>query len=769
MKIALVDAFPNLQYSAEAEFIERCLRFLERSGHTARKVETSADIIAFDPDVVFATHEDVAKLTDHFTVGFFWSPPVFYMDDEDRKKNVLTWDLIVPSEEITRRFATDLLFPNRHREGVSRNFIWPSALATGESPSLPEHLSLAYFGVHWDGARHEQFFRRLAEEVDLSIYGPPGAWDYLPQAYKGVVPFDGVSLGRALKAHGAVLAIHKEQHRLAGTPSMRVFEGCAAGCLTITDPMPALVDMFGDALDYVDMGADIEAGVARIKDILAAARRDVAGTRDRVARATRIFDDRCAIDVLLPRILAEVEEKKKERLAAAPRVATAGRVSVIVRCGSRPLGVLARAVRSIAAQSYEDIEIVFVRFRAIAGFEDYLSELRSQGRFRDIRVLEAPANSIRSTSLWLGLRHVHSPFLAILDDDDEWFGDHLRDLISVFIACPETDVAHAGGIRNDEEGLAPGLPTRLLRADGSWTPESRKLAVMRDHDIRRLFEWNNAVLSHSFVARSSLLTEDVLEDPGLAAGEDVYLYLLWSALGAKFRFNGRASAIWNWRVKTSDNSASTIAPTDAAAMGRRINLRLSHHRFPAAFLGGTVIGSGVSSPARAVQPPESSAVDFGTPLTMAFSALRFPSCLAEVTGLSWAEEWGRWSDGAEVVMRFTHPLPSRIGIELVAAPVASMLYRKTILSLGRSRKALTLTAPDKRLYTLILDNPNASDTLKFLIPKTHCPADVDGQTDTRELGVQFMRMTIVEDIPPSTRSLTWIRRPLRRVRELLSR
>jgi phosphoglycerol transferase len=70
MKIALVNAFPNLAHSAEKEFIKRSILVFQKLGHEAIEVGTSDEIIGCDPTFVVVTHEFVAKTAQHYTVGF---------------------------------------------------------------------------------------------------------------------------------------------------------------------------------------------------------------------------------------------------------------------------------------------------------------------------------------------------------------------------------------------------------------------------------------------------------------------------------------------------------------------------------------------------------------------------------------------------------------------------------------------------------------------------------------------------------------------------
>ncbi len=80
---------------------------------------------------------------------------------------------------------------------------------------------------------------------------------------------------------------------------------------------------------------------------------------------------------------------------------------------------------------------------------------------------------------------------------------------------PDLDVVFSGGVIHSEDGPLKELHPRLTRPDGTQFPETRDLRTMDDFDLPRLSRGDNMILSHSFVARSRLLTGSVLDDPVL--------------------------------------------------------------------------------------------------------------------------------------------------------------------------------------------------------------------------------------------------------------
>ena len=370
MKIALIDVFPLAQFTAEREFIVRCINVLKRFGHEAISVSTSGQITEYNPDIVFSTHHLAPKLTEHFTIGTLWDPTLFYKNEADRLRSIRSWDLVVPINEAIRQFAVDLHFPVRHRTAISKHILYPSAPVPDFELSPPPKLSLVYVGVHWDGNRYEAFFRRLSDEVDLHVYGPSEAWKHLPASYRGPIPFDGNALFETLNRHGAVFALHKETHRRNDMPCMRPFEACAAKCFVITDAMTSLQNLFGDSFNYVDMEGGTERAVRQIKLALESANgeRQYTATRDEAAHS--IFRSTSRWMRCSRRSSTKLKQLLPAKSLSQFASANSPTVSVIIRCGARPVEMISRAVNSVKQQVYPHISLIFSRFAAIEGFDD---------------------------------------------------------------------------------------------------------------------------------------------------------------------------------------------------------------------------------------------------------------------------------------------------------------------------------------------------------------------------------------------------------------
>jgi glycosyltransferase involved in cell wall biosynthesis len=96
-------------------------------------------------------------------------------------------------------------------------------------------------------------------------------------------------------------------------------------------------------------------------------------------------------------------------------------VSVVIPTRGRAL-LAVRAVRSALAQSFQDFEIVVV----IDGPDPETSEAMRQCRDERLHVVQLGENVGGSEARNIGVRFARGKWIALLDDDDEWFPDKLE-------------------------------------------------------------------------------------------------------------------------------------------------------------------------------------------------------------------------------------------------------------------------------------------------------------------------------------------------------
>jgi len=110
-------------------------------------------------------------------------------------------------------------------------------------------------------------------------------------------------------------------------------------------------------------------------------------------------------------------------------------VSAVICTLDRPVLVL-RAVKSICAQSYRDIEIVVVMDGPNPATRESLAAINDPR----LRVVENPATVGISNARNIGIRAARGEWIAMLDDDDEWLPEKLEKQMATAALLRREDV-----------------------------------------------------------------------------------------------------------------------------------------------------------------------------------------------------------------------------------------------------------------------------------------------------------------------------------------
>ncbi|GEO80581.1 glycosyltransferase family protein [Pararhodospirillum oryzae] len=589
MKIALVDAFPNRPRTAEREFIRRSVRALANLGWSGHSVVTSDEILALEPDVVIATHEFIPKVTPFPTIGLMWSPPAFFRDDPFRIRALRSYDGYFTGSDFVTRFLEDQLFAMDKNAPIVGPFL-PTCYAT-PFVGAREVKGLFYVGANWDSRRHGNLFSILEKRIPLRVHGPRDRWTGLRRGYVGELPFDGEAVLSALRASGAALCLNRREHNEALLPSARLFEAAAAGVVAITDPLPIIRETFGDTVFYMP---DVEGATDRaaaVVELWREIRTNPGRAREMARAAHQVFVEKFSLEKMyepLPQLVAAcrasggwqphpmtdplvpapeeptttlrasgvatpvIEPPKEAEAAAHSDEAAFPTVEYIVRVGGRPVPYIRRCLQALADQTWPNLAVVMVRYRAVEGLDGLLDEFRE--RFRWIKVVDQhPLNGQRSTTLWCGLRAVSAPYFANQDDDDTMHPNHVAAVMDTLRRHPGRLFAYSGAVRHEEEAGHYVFQENFGGEGKQVVPETRELKFLHPHDRQELYRGHNYIQSNAWIAAREILREDVLKDPYYEVGEDVYLYMLFSR-HTDFAASWRPTIQWNWRSTSRDNS-----------------------------------------------------------------------------------------------------------------------------------------------------------------------------------------------------------------------
>jgi hypothetical protein len=572
MKVALHNAFHGQQV-AETELCRRLIVAATRLGWEAKEVASSEEILAWRPDFVLALHFFTSKLTPFPTYGCMWHPSAWMEQDISYVRNVLGYDAYLPSSERAAQWIRDLL------HGLPKpTFLAPMYASCPARPwraPLLDAPRLAYLGTNWDAGRHCHLFPQLADRSFVDFYGPDKGWKKAAAAYRGQLPFDGETVLDVLNRSGAGLCLHHPAHREAGVPSMRIFEIVASGAVAVCGDHPFIREKFGDSVLYVDENLESQQLATQIDGHMEwiAAHREEALRMSR--RAHDVFARELSLDVVLEELgrqhMKFVDQQARQ---GALRPPSKGRVDVVVRTGTRAPAMLSRTLESIAAQSYPDVRAVIVR-HGPENIEPVLAAFR--GRL-ETTVIELSHGSIRSTTLWAGLKAATGEYVGMLDDDDVWFPDHLATLVPLIAPGRRTAVAYSGAVRRLEQDAVGGTPPPL---------EPAQVEFNKPFDRQALFSLHNYIHSSSWLARRELL-DPVGDDPLLEVFEDLLL-LIGFAQRTDFAFSGKITSQYFERTSRTDNTRyfASARWEDAGARIRRMIWKhgLAHPQAPLAGAG----------------------------------------------------------------------------------------------------------------------------------------------------------------------------------------
>jgi glycosyl transferase family 2/glycosyl transferase family 1 len=482
-----------------------------------------------------------------------WSPPVFFAGDPMRCRSVLSLDGHLCGSRQIAQWIDDFMTARGKRPVIHDGVMLPSTPDAGPAGVLPPRLAIMYAGLHWDGSRHGAIFRGLDGRTPLKLYGPPHAWGNRSASYRGALAFDGVSVIGAIRDAGIALCLHKAVQREANCPSMRLFEAAAAGALIITEDFEFPREWFRDSVLYVDGELPAAMVVEQIVSHVEWANRNPEAANRLAQRSNELFRRHLTLESML-RPLPEFVERVRDsrRMVAVPgsKEKPPPIVEYVVRIGSRPATTLARALDSLAAQTYQAIAVVLVQFHPIAGLDAVVDQYRS--RFRWIRHVVVANNGNRSTAWWAGLNAVTADFFGMLDDDDTLFPNHVASLMDCLEQNPSHGFVYSGLIKLEDEPGHYVMVPHFEGPAGKVIEERREVFCLDEEDFTNLLPTRNVIGHNSWICRTSLLDREARSDPKIDWAEDAYFMALMAGR-TRFWFTAMPTAAWHWRSTTKDN------------------------------------------------------------------------------------------------------------------------------------------------------------------------------------------------------------------------
>jgi hypothetical protein len=117
----------------------------------------------------------------------------------------------------------------------------------------------------------------------------------------------------------------------------------------------------------------------------------------------------------------------------------------------------------------------------------------------------------------------------------------------------------------------------------------------------------------------------------------------------------------------------------------------------------------------------------------------YPAFIKDETGLSFLEEWGRWSDGRKVTLTFAKPLKGKFKLVLVGGAFGKNVGRPIRVRIGHLRQKVTFSGPPHpgEMQKLEFALRRSATTIEFTIPRPTTP-----ERDNRQVGIGFIQLRI---------------------------
>ncbi len=503
MRIAIQNPFAG-QLVAETELSRRIFLAAINLGWEAIEVCTSTEIKAFQPDFVIALHNNSPKLSECPTYGCMWNPPSFFEGTEKYVKNVLSYDGYLTSSKAIDRWLHHLLY-NTPKVFFTAPFYTSCSQNQYQAPKL-ENPCLAYLGSNWDGLRFQELFEGLDHQDYMEVYGNPNGWKHLTHAYKGVIPYDGESVLQTLNQAGVGLCLHREEHRQAALPSMRIFEIVASGAIAICGNHPFIQETFGNSVLYIDSDASYTTQIEQISSHMQWIKDNPEAALERSVKAHSIFLKTYALEKLLLNLLPyhQTLVQQKGFVLSEPSLPQKNfpAIQIILNYDSQSPDKLAHSLYQVSRQVYSNCSVTLVK-SADENVDRFLSDYSERLLIQTVEIEDFGYSSSR---LWRGLEAIASTncdYFIILDTACSIYPNHIQTLVSLL----------------DRTNLDAGYSSALSEAN------DEELINFYPYDLEQILAFEKRIDLSGLLIRRSLLDADFLTDPQLNGVEDLCLLL----------------------------------------------------------------------------------------------------------------------------------------------------------------------------------------------------------------------------------------------------
>lgn len=524
----------------------------KKLGHDIHTFNYAEDIDKFEPDFVLIAHHSLPKLTRFPTYGYISGSFELYSDPKFFN-SWMSWDGYFATSHKILNFINNICYTTGKLP--PKGIFYNTAHIVLDSDNKPyktnikslENPSLIYAGMNWD-SRYLRLLNSLSDEKYFKLYGPPEYWKHLRiPAYRGKIPFTANGLMDVYRNAGVGLALQSAYYTYDDVISNRIFELNSAGAVVITAQMPFIEKYYGDSLLYFDSFADFGEIHKQIDAHMQWIKQNPKLALEKALNAQKIFQEHLSIEKLLPNVIdyhkGAVVNSGYTNILLENQVPEIG---VVIRTEGKSPSLLQKALDCIAKQTYPNLKLVIVTNNLNSNTKLIIDEYAKKFQ-NELEVIEKSDATKRSTLLWAGLSHIKNKgytYFAAIDEGQEIFPSHYSCFYNFIIDNNEK-------YRNSAELIYSIWCSKKTVNHFTFCQIKEHRGIINvalSHDRVKALK---ATALCSFIAKTDLLDDIILEDPLINTNDDKYL---------QFLLNRKVNPYFNFRVTAliDDNSNSSF-------------------------------------------------------------------------------------------------------------------------------------------------------------------------------------------------------------------
>lgn len=533
------------------------------------------------PDCVLVLYAQEPKLGPYPTYGIIDTNMSFLFSRKRFIRNILTYDGCLSLSPFARNMIADLYFSTRKQGGEVGVFgLFPPTTAQTKVPNFPQ-AKLAYMlGAGEDAPMLYPLFKSLDIKDQSALCSMD---DHTSGAYRWLthhsLSYKAEDILTAYNEAGIGLDLNS-CNDVNKNISTRLAYILASGAVAITNRSEYLYSIFGDSILYLSNQDNAAYCIEKVEHYVNWVREHPDEARSKAEQARETYNRHFGAQTLLDNLRcfhAKTLQKQGYLCPDSSEDAQLPTVSYFMRTGGDPK-YIRRTLDCLAAQSYPNLQVVFVLYKPLLSLQDLVTHYEGRLRFKVVEDF----GGLRSTGIVSGMKSIETEYFGMIDDDDLLHPNHVTSLVRTLRYHQNLD--WRGNVRLAYSGAYYASDTMKFAEDAEWHDEylepfarRRMVEHFRFYEVEKMASHQWYMMSNSWLAHRSLIDAELLNDPKTHTHEDIYFELQF-ALRTEFAFSVEMTV-----VHCFHGNNSTIVDVDHNEVDVfRHMLRLHYRTFPRA-------------------------------------------------------------------------------------------------------------------------------------------------------------------------------------------